>query len=193
MVTPPSIPSNRRRATPAMSCVPAVALVASLGVTIIMSLAVHARPVPEGSVERVSRWIADSPEDAKLYLERARLYRALGAWDASLADFQRADLLDSRVGGVARLGMGRTLLEAGRAEEALAVLNELLATGPGQPVALITRARALMALERPSEAARDFGAVISSAGAAVPIFSSVHPRASRFAGAPTSRPTPRCA
>ncbi|MCK4741934.1 MAG: tetratricopeptide repeat protein, partial [Anaerolineales bacterium] len=91
--------------------------------------------------------------------ERARFN---GDWDRALNIFQEAQAFtsDPSLSAAAQLGISKTLLEAGRYEEAVVALDDYLLKFPGQEGvadAYFLRADGKMALGRYSEAAEDYG------------------------------------
>lgn len=95
--------------------------------------------------------------------ERARFN---GDWERALNIFQEAQSFtsDPSVSAAAQLGIGKTLLEASRYEEAVAALDEYLLEFPDQDGvadATFLRAEGKMALGRYPEAAEDYGDVIN--------------------------------
>lgn len=107
----------------------------------------------------VSKQIEERPLDAQLYLRRADMERQHEDWPAALRDYDKARQLDPAMN--LDLQRGRTLLEAGRPEGALPLLDRVLESTPDDPQALLFRARALSRLDRPVEAARDFRAAFA--------------------------------
>lgn len=103
--------------------------------------------------------IDQRPRDPNLYLERSRILRAHGDFDASLADIAQAADLDPNLEAV-HYDRGLTLLEADRAAEAESALSLFLEHAPENADARAARARARMQLGRPIEAARDFDVAI---------------------------------
>ena len=91
--------------------------------------------------------------------ERARFN---GDWERALNIFQEAQSYtsDPRLSAAAQLGMGKTLIEARRFEEAIAALDDYLLRFLDQESAadaLFLRAEGKMALGRYAEAAEDYG------------------------------------
>lgn len=97
----------------------------------------------------------DSSSLSELHIQRAGLYARDSNWDAALADLDRAATLDPGRREVDYL-RGRVLLDADRAAEAEVALLRFLTTSPGHAAGRSTRARALVRLGRPLEAAEDF-------------------------------------
>ncbi len=95
--------------------------------------------------------------------ERARFN---GDWERALNIFQEAQSFtsDPSLSAAAQLGIGKTLLEAGRFEEAVAALDDYLLEFPdreGVADATFLRAEGKMALGRYPEAAEDYGDCIN--------------------------------
>ena len=95
--------------------------------------------------------------------ERARFN---GDWDRALNIFQEAQAFtsDPSLSAAAQLGISKTLLEAGRYEEAVVALDDYILRFPGQEGvadAYFLRADGKMALGRYSEAAEDYGDCIN--------------------------------
>ena len=101
-----------------------------------------------------SRKIEEEPLDAQRYARRADLERQHENWPAAMKDYDRARELDPTI----RLDFerGRTLLEAGRAEDALPLLESALRSTPDDLQVLRIHARALSRLGRREEAASEF-------------------------------------
>jgi tetratricopeptide (TPR) repeat protein len=110
-------------------------------------------------IEDVTRRIAAAPENPQGYLQRGDLYRMHRDWDSALADFGKARQLDATAAG-AELGLGRTRLDQGAPQQALPHLNRALARQPGDVRALVTRAQAWRALDKPLAAAADYSRAI---------------------------------
>ncbi|MCP5056482.1 MAG: hypothetical protein GY937_07105 [bacterium] len=92
---------------------------------------------------------------SNLHIRRADLHGLDANWDAALADLDRAAALDPRRRGMDYL-RGRVLLDAGRAAEANAALHRFLTANPDHAAGRAARARALLQLDRPLEAAEEF-------------------------------------
>jgi tetratricopeptide (TPR) repeat protein len=128
-------------------------LLASLPLSLLAHSGVHEQ------IEDASRRIAASPANPQGYLQRGDLYRVHRDWDRALADFGKARQLDATAAG-AELGLGRTWLDRGAPQQALAHLNRALARQPHNVRALVTRARAWRALGKPQAAAADYSRAI---------------------------------
>lgn len=89
-----------------------------------------------------------------------------GDWERALNIFQEAQSItsDPSLSAAAQLGIGKTLLEAGRYEEGVVALDDYLLRFPGQDGvadAYFLRAEGRMALGRYAEAAEDYGDCIN--------------------------------
>ncbi len=108
----------------------------------------------------VSKQIGERPTDARLFVWRADLERQHQDWSAALRDYERARQLDPEMD--LDLPLGRTLQESGRAADALPLLNRALEHKSDDPLAMVSRARALIALDRRQEALSDFRKVLGN-------------------------------
>ncbi|MGQ0554138.1 MAG: GDSL-type esterase/lipase family protein [Planctomycetota bacterium] len=116
-----------------------------------LELASRDRPAALALLDEV---LADTPRDVEALFQRAWLGRGRGAPDATAARWQRvADLDPAGVHGLFAAGL--LALEAGRAQEALTTLQAALAVRPSFGPARYLAGRALLQLERPSEAVRE--------------------------------------
>lgn len=111
----------------------------------------------------VTRQIARSPGDARLYVKRGELHRFHGESAAALADYDRAARLDPELAEV-DLGRGKTHLEAGRPGPARAALERFLERRPDHADARLTLARALARLRLTNEADAGYAEAIRLAG-----------------------------
>jgi tetratricopeptide (TPR) repeat protein len=112
----------------------------------------------EEQVESVSAQILDQPRSAEHYLARAELHRRLGDVERAAADYDRALLLAPDLAAV-WLGRARLFLASGEAERALDAADRYLAAAD-DPSGWTARARALVALGRPDDAAADLARAI---------------------------------
>jgi tetratricopeptide (TPR) repeat protein len=110
---------------------------------------------PHKEIERLSREIAWSTTDAKLYLARGGLHRMEGHWEAALADFDRAAELDP-LNSTIDFQRGRLYLETGDPQLARENLDRFLTVYPTHVQGLMTRARTLRQLDKPLLAAGDY-------------------------------------
>lgn len=104
--------------------------------------------------------IEKNPADATLYLRRGELRRMRAQWTEARDDYESARRIDPGLAAV-DLCLGRMWIEAGDPARATAPLDRFLARRPDDPDALVTRARARLALGRHLEAADDFTRAIS--------------------------------
>jgi tetratricopeptide (TPR) repeat protein len=111
-------------------------------------------------IAALTRTIERDPKDAKLYLQRAELYRLHQQWTEATADYDRAEQLNPMLTAV-DLGRGKLLLDSGKRPEAKAALDKYLAREPGDAEAFIVRARVRYKLGEQKAAAKDFSAGIS--------------------------------
>jgi predicted Zn-dependent protease len=111
----------------------------------------------------VTRQIARSPGDARLYVKRGELNRFHGEREAALADYDRAARLDPMLAEV-DLGRGKTLLEAGRPGQARVALGRFLARRPDHADARLSLARALVRLRLTTEADAEYAEAIRLVG-----------------------------
>jgi tetratricopeptide (TPR) repeat protein len=120
----------------------------------------------DARVAALSARIKEQPS-ADRYLERSVLYRGHGDLAAALADLDHAERLDPTRTDLG-LHRGRLALDAGRPEEAVAPLEELLAGVPDHPEANLALARALAELGRPRDAAAHYTRAIEAAPVRIP-------------------------
>jgi predicted Zn-dependent protease len=125
-----------------------------------LALALAARPAraqgsfPEG-IAAASERVARQPGNAEALVARGELYRQHGHFDQALADFAAAGRA-LPPSDAADLLCGRTLLDAGRAHQALVYLDRYLARRPDSAAGLAERARAQEAVVAPQAAADDY-------------------------------------
>lgn len=138
------------------SRLPKAILAAVLLVTPVQLLA-HAgiAELESSSAEEVAR----RPDDPQAHLERARVLRLAHRWDEALEQLGVAARrgADPDEVGATRVAI---LLDAGKAAEAIDEADLVLARRPDAYGLLFERGRALLALGRAEEAARDFGRAI---------------------------------
>jgi predicted negative regulator of RcsB-dependent stress response len=111
--------------------------------------------------------IAKEPARADLYLKRSELHRYHRAWDAALADLERAEALSNRWHTLhfARAGV---YLDAEWFESAKAAADRFLAVEPRHAAALVVRARARERLGEHLGAADDFTRAIAASAEPAP-------------------------
>jgi predicted Zn-dependent protease len=105
--------------------------------------------------------IERTPDDPRLWAERAELHRDHGDLEQALADLNRAAALEPALPAL-DFWRGRILLDAGRSREAVAALRRFLAGSPEHADAHATLARALEELGRPLDAASELARAIES-------------------------------
>src|SRR6185369_6483084 len=89
---------------------------------------------------RITLLLRGSPRNAELYFRRAELQRAARQWRPALADYQAALSIKPNY-PAALLGRGFALLGDGDAVAAKQSFNRFLERVPGNPDALLGRAR----------------------------------------------------
>ena len=99
--------------------------------------------------------VAGQPGNPDALIARGELYRQHGDYDAALADFGEAARL-MPASDAADLLRGRTLVDAGRAYQALIYLDRYVARHPDGAAAFLERARAHQAVVAPVAAADDY-------------------------------------
>lgn len=114
-------------------------------------------------IAEVTRQIARSPDDARLYVKRGELNRFHGERAAALSDYDRAARLDPALAEV-HLGRGKALFEAGRFAQARAALGRFLERRPDHADARLSLARVLVQLRLPAQADAEFARAILLAG-----------------------------
>jgi tetratricopeptide (TPR) repeat protein len=111
-------------------------------------------------IAELTRQLKREPKNAQLYLKRGELYRLHRDWKAALADYGRADSLDSRLDET-KWGRGRMYYEANKPRQAKIWLDRFLTTRPDHVDALMTRGRVLVALKDRLTAVKDYSRAIS--------------------------------
>ncbi len=112
---------------------------------------VHAHPSTGFRIDQLRRRLEANPEDARLFVKRARVNREAGHWHAALVDLERAlrlepDNIDARV------LYARTLIDAKRVRRGLEELKRIPETK--RPIeAIFVEAEGLHALGQPVRAA----------------------------------------
>jgi tetratricopeptide (TPR) repeat protein len=114
----------------------------------------------EERIAEVTRKIAASPRDARLFMKRGELQRLMADWPAALADFERAARLAPELDEVA-YARGRALFEAGFVADAVPDLDRFLGARPDHADALLLRSRVLGFLGRRLEAVDDLTRAIA--------------------------------
>lgn len=116
---------------------------------------------PDFHLAELSALIRDQPQNPILYFERGEIHYALRDYEKALADYDLAERLDSDLFTV-DLARGRTLLECGRAEEALPALDRFLACVPDHGQANLISARGLTSLGFHREADERFALAMAN-------------------------------
>jgi tetratricopeptide (TPR) repeat protein len=111
----------------------------------------------------------DSPVacNAAAALKIGDLHRSRREWELARVAYERAARCDPELDTV-DFARGVLSLEAGAPEESKRFLDRFLTTHPGAPHGLLARARALLQLHRPADAAADFDHAIAQLPAAQP-------------------------
>lgn len=117
---------------------------------------------PSERITELTDQITRHPNDRALLLQRGKLLRLGGHYEAALHDFEQAVRRDGGPGDV-DFQRGLTLLQAARPVEAKSHLDRYLAAYADDSRALATRARALVALGDNLAAAADFTRAIVGA------------------------------
>ncbi|MFP6638886.1 MAG: tetratricopeptide repeat protein, partial [Myxococcota bacterium] len=120
------------------------------------------------------------PTDPQPRLMRAELYRHHGRFADALSDLEAASLISPELRTVNYL-RGLIYLDAGHYAEAEAVLRKFLASEPVHPAGHEARARALLQLGHPLDAAREYDLAIEQQP--VPIPDHYYERASAYGAA----------
>lgn len=115
----------------------------------------------EREIAEATAAIARSPGDARLLERRARLYLALGQWDAAMGDARAARVADPSACD-ACYSLARARFGMGDYEGAVLETTALLRCRPGDGDGTLLRARALAALGRDAEAAAEYATVIDA-------------------------------
>ena len=111
-------------------------------------------------IDQVTRQIAETPGDARLYLTRAELYKDHGDLDSALKDCDSAAAKDPALGKTDLL-RADTLLLASKPQAAVDAASRFLTGHPSSGEAFLIRARALSMLELPAEAAPAYSEAIA--------------------------------
>jgi tetratricopeptide (TPR) repeat protein len=106
-------------------------------------------------IQALSAQLRADGGNAVLFHKRGELYRAHRDYTAALADYARAERLDSGL-AVVQLSRGRALLELGRPAPARAALSAFLRSQPDHAEALLLRARCQARLGAHAAAELDF-------------------------------------
>jgi tetratricopeptide (TPR) repeat protein len=113
-------------------------------------------------IATVTAEIGRKPDSAELHLQRGELHRVHEDWAKAMADFDRAEKLDSKLVAVA-LGRSRLHLVKQEYRSAVSEADRFLREHPHHPQALAVRARALAGDKQFEKAAEAWRLVIQSA------------------------------
>src|SRR5688572_25560507 len=113
-------------------------------------------------IRAVTDQIAKDPKNSELYLKRGELHRAHQEWDDAQADYDHALALNPGL-TVVDFTRGRMFLEANWPHSAKICLDRFLRKHTNHVEGFTARARTLVKLEKPLDAARDFTTAISFA------------------------------
>ncbi len=113
-------------------------------------------------IDMVTKEIAQDPRNAELYIRRGQLRREHIEYEAAYADFEQALALEPDLPNIDFL-RGRLFLDWGWPLSARASLDRLLARNPRHAEGFTWRARALVRLNQPMAAARDYDRAITLA------------------------------
>ena len=127
---------------------------------ILAPAAAHAHGDVHEEIVAVTKRIATTPADAKLYLQRGELHRAHQDWTAAAADFDQAEELDPALVFV-DLARGEMLGEARRTEAAKAALDRFISRRPDDAMGYASRARVLAEAMSWQAAEEDFARAIA--------------------------------
>ena len=129
------------------------------GFFLALPLGVAAHGDLHQQITNVTAQISKDPKNAELYLKRGELHRAHQEWDPAQADYDRALALDPGL-SVIDFTRGRMFLEANWPHSAKVSLDRFLRRHTNHVEGFTARARALVKLAQPLEAARDFTVAI---------------------------------
>ena len=118
-------------------------------------------------IRAVTEQIAKDRTNSELYLKRGELHRMHQEWDLAQADYDHAFALNPGL-AIIDFTRGRMFLEADWANSAKTCLDRFLLKHTNHVEGFTTRARTLVKLEKPLEAARDFTTAIRYAPSARP-------------------------
>ncbi len=119
-----------------------------------------AHPGAHHDIERISKLIESSPEQADLWIERAHHRRLAGEYDGALLDLKEAERLSPGNWDVIA-HRGLTLALMGRGQEAEAALDRFLNNTPGSAITFVERARIRQASGRTELAISDLTASLA--------------------------------
>ena len=134
-------------------------ILAALVFAAIFPLRVAAHGDLHEQIRAVTEQIAKDPKNSELFLKRGELHRAHQEWDDAQADYDHALALNPGL-TVIDFTRGRMFLEANWPHSAKICLDRFLRKHTNHVEGFTARARALVKLERPLDAARDFTTAI---------------------------------
>ena len=111
-------------------------------------------------VQLLTGALEKDPGNTELLLRRSDLQRIHRDWAGSRADLEQVQRLDTRLAEI-DLGFGRLYLDQGDPAQAIVHLNRYLGRKPDSVKALVIRAQAWHALDRPLAAVRDYNRIIA--------------------------------
>ena len=106
-------------------------------------------------IEQTTAQIAESPQNAALYLQRGELHRMHGEWDRAEADYASARKFDPAMEAI-DLAWGTMLHDAGRYTQAVEPLRRFLQRRPKHVRAWVALGRSYAGLERFGDAVASF-------------------------------------
>lgn len=126
---------------------------------VLSGIALHGLAFAHGDlhdqIDGVTLQILKGPESGALYLKRAELFRLHEDWAAAAADYDRAEQLSPKLGGIP-FGRAQMLFASGHLEESKAVLDQFLKINPRHAEGYLIRGRIEMKRGNPLIAAGDF-------------------------------------
>src|SRR5687767_7349276 len=143
------------------------ALIIAIAAALVLPSRVAAHGDLHEQIRAVTEQIAKNPKNSELYLKRGELHRAHQEWDPAQADYDQALALDPGL-SVIDFTRGRMFLEANWPHSAKFCLDRFLRKHTNHVEGFTARARALVKLEKPLEAARDYTTAIRYAPAGRP-------------------------
>jgi tetratricopeptide (TPR) repeat protein len=142
-------------------------LLGSIGLVCLLPGLVQPHGTFDGRLAAANEQILAHPSDPRARLVRADLYRRHGEFTHALEDIEEARRLAPEFTPVEH-HLGLVLLDMGRYRQAEAALRRFLADEPKHASGHAARARALLELDRPIEAAREYDAAIRDRAVASP-------------------------
>jgi tetratricopeptide (TPR) repeat protein len=134
-------------------------IVIALVAVAILPLRLFAHGDLHEQILAVTEQIAKDPKNSELYLKRGELHRMHQEWDLAQADYDHAVALNPSL-AVIDFTRGRMFLEANWPHSAKICLDRFLLKHTNHVEGFIARARTLVKLEKPLDAARDFTTAI---------------------------------